>query len=273
MDPGVGYQVGLELCQIHIESTVKPQGSSDGGYNLTDQSVEVGVGRSLNVQVPSADIVDGLVVDHEGTIGVLQSGMGGQDSVVRLHNGSGNLRRWVDGKLQLALLSIVHTQSLQKEGSEPRSSASSEGVEHKESLETGTLVGEFPDPVQTQIYDLLADGVVTSGVVVGSILLSRDELLGVEELSVGSSPHFIDHGGLQVQEHSSGNVFPSSSLTEEGVESVVSASNGLVRGHLTVRLDAMFQAVKLPARVTNLDPSLTNVNRNTLPLKVKILLV
>ena len=39
-------------------------------------------------------------------------------------------------------------------------------------------------------------------------------------------------------------------LGEEGVESVVTPTDSLVRGHLPVGLDAMLQAVELPARVT-----------------------
>ena len=39
-------------------------------------------------------------------------------------------------------------------------------------------------------------------------------------------------------------------LGEEGVESVITPTDGLVRGHLPVGLDAMLQAVELPARVT-----------------------
>jgi len=52
----------------------------------------------------------------------------------------------------------------------------------------------------------------------------------------------------------------STSLTEEGVETVVSTSNSLIRWHLTVRLNAMFQAIQLPASITNLYTSLSNVD-------------
>lgn len=61
-------------------------------------------------------------------------------------------------------------------------------------------------------------------------------------------------------------MLPSSGLTEEGVEGVVSSSDGLVAGHLSVRLDPMFQAVKLPAGIANLDTGLTNVDGDTLTL-------
>ena len=85
VDPGVGDQVGLELVQVHVESSVKPQGSRDGGDNLADQPVEVGVGRSLDVEVPPADVVDSLVVDHEGTVNMLERGVSGEDRVVGFH--------------------------------------------------------------------------------------------------------------------------------------------------------------------------------------------
>lgn len=64
-------------------------------------------------------------------------------------------------------------------------------------------------------------------------------------------------------------MFPSTSLTEEGVEGVVPSSNGLIAGHLTVRLDAVLKAVELPTCIANLGASLTNVDRDTLTLKEK----
>ena len=91
VDTWVGHQVGLELGQIHVEGTVEAQGGSDGGHDLADQTVEVGVGGALDVQVTAADVVDGLVVDHEGAVGVLQGGVGGQDGVVGLDNSGGDL--------------------------------------------------------------------------------------------------------------------------------------------------------------------------------------
>ena len=45
------------------------------------------VGR-LDAQVLAANVIDGLIVDHEGAIGVLQRGMSGQDRVVGLRDGA-----------------------------------------------------------------------------------------------------------------------------------------------------------------------------------------
>ena len=43
------------------------------------------------VVVPAADVVDSLVVHHEGAVRVLQGGVGRQDGVVGLHHSSGHL--------------------------------------------------------------------------------------------------------------------------------------------------------------------------------------
>ena len=47
-------------------------------------------------------------------------------------------------------------------------------------LQTRAIVRQLPDPFQTQIDDLLPDGVVTTGEVVRGILLAADQLLREE---------------------------------------------------------------------------------------------
>ena len=77
---------------------------------------------------------------------------------------------------------------------------------------------------------------MTTGEVVGCVLLAADELLGVEELAVGAGAHLVDHGGLEIDEDSTGHVLACSSLAEEGVEGVITTSDGLVTGRLAIRL-------------------------------------
>ena len=101
---------------------------------------------------------------------------------------------------------------------------------------------------------------MATGVVVGGVLLAGDQLLGVEQLAVGASADLVDHGGLQIEEDATGNVLASASLGEKGVESIVATADGLVRGHLSIRLDSVLEAVQLPARVSDLDAGLANVN-------------
>ena len=156
---------------------------------------------------------------------------------------------------------------------------------------------------------------MTTGEVVRGVLLAGDELLRVEELAVGAGADLVDHGGLEIEEDSAGDVLASTSLGEEGVESVVAATDGLVGGHLaavelkieakrkrlgriaehtkgraiitgrfsapiwspandfkkgkkpvldSLRLDAVLEAVELPARVTGLDTGLADVDGDNL---------
>jgi len=58
----------------------------------------------------------------------------------------------------------------------------------------------------------------------------------------------------------------STRLTEEGVEGVVSSPNSLVTWHLAIGLNAVFQAVELPAGIADLDTSLANVDGDALTL-------
>jgi len=89
-------------------------------------------------------------------------------------------------------------------------------------------------------------------------------LLGMEQLAISSSTNFIDYGWLQVDKNRAGNMLSSSSLAEESVEGVIANADGLVGWHLAIGLDPMFQTVQLPTRVSNLDSSLPNMDRDTL---------
>ena len=172
MNSGVGDEVGLEFGDIDVEGTIESEGSGQRGDNLGDESVEVGVGGSLDVEVSSADIVDGFVVEHDGDIGVLEERVGGEDGVVRFNNGGGDLRGGVDGESELGFLTVIDGESLEEERSETGSGTSTDGVEDHESLETSALIGELSDSVEAEIDDFTTDGVVSSGEVVGGILLS-----------------------------------------------------------------------------------------------------
>ena len=86
----------------------------------------------------------------------------------------------------------------------------------------------------------------------------------MEELSVGSGSNLINDSWFQIQEYSTGNMLSCTRLAEESVKSIISSTDALVSWHLAVIANAVLKAVQLPASVTNLDTSLTDVNRNAL---------
>ena len=84
----------------------------------------------------------------------------------------------------------------------------------------------------------------------------------MEELSVGSGSDLIDNGWLEIEEDSSWDVLTGTSLGEECVLGFVIATNGFVGWHLTIWLNTVLKAEELPAGVTDLDTSLTDVDGN-----------
>ncbi|KAF1768815.1 hypothetical protein GCK72_000628 [Caenorhabditis remanei] len=176
VDSWVWDQVGLELVEINIESSIETKRGSDRRDNLGDDTVQVGVAWTINAEVSTADIVDGFVVNHEGTVGVLKGGMGGKNRVVWLNNSGRNLWSWVDGELQLGFLSVVDRKTLH---------------EKRESLESAAVISKTADSVENGVDQFLSDGVVTTSIIVGGVFLSGDHLLWVEKLLVGSRANLV----------------------------------------------------------------------------------
>jgi len=72
VDTGIRYQVSLELSDINVQSTIESQRGSQRGDDLSDESVQVGVSGSFNIQLSSADIIDGFVIEDNGDIGMFE---------------------------------------------------------------------------------------------------------------------------------------------------------------------------------------------------------
>jgi hypothetical protein len=82
----------------------------------------------------------------------------------------------------------------------------------------------------------------------------------VVKLTVGTSTDFVNDSWLEVNKDSTRNMLASTSLREEGVESVVFRTDGLVIRDLSIRLNTVLEAEEFPAGITDLDTGLTNMN-------------
>jgi hypothetical protein len=191
VDARVRHQVGLVLGQVDVESAVEAQRRRDRRHHLADQPVQVDVVGPLDAELLAADVVDGLVVHHEGAVGVAQSGVRRQDGVVGLHDGGAHLGGRVDHELELALLAELLRQVLHQQRSEAGAGPAAERVEDEEALQAGALLGHLRQLVHHHAYHLLADGVVASRVVIGGVFLARDQLLRMVQLFVLASSHLV----------------------------------------------------------------------------------
>jgi len=64
----------------------------------------------------------------------------------------------------------------------------------------------------------------------------------VEQLSIGSGSDLIDNSWFEIEENTSWDVLTGTGFREESVESIITTSDGLIRWHLTVRLDTVLKA-------------------------------
>jgi hypothetical protein len=133
-------------------------------------------------------------------------------------------------------------------------------MEDQESLEAGTCISELADTVEDGVDDLLADGVMSTGVVVGSVLLSTDDLFGMVELGVLSGTDLVTDGRFQVDENGARDVLTGRRLGEERVERIIGDTDRFIGWHRSIRQDSVLEAVKLPAVVSDLDTGLTEVD-------------
>ena len=59
---------------------------SQPGDELTDEPIKVGIGGGDDAQPLLAQVIDGLVVDHEGYIIMLEGRVRVQDGIIRFHH-------------------------------------------------------------------------------------------------------------------------------------------------------------------------------------------
>lgn len=105
-----------------------------------------------------------LVVNHKRAIRVLKSSVRSEDRVVGLNDGGRHLGGGVDRELELGLLAIVNRQPLHQKSTETGTGTTTKGVEDKEALKTGTVVGKTTNLLKDTVDKVLTNGVVTTGV-------------------------------------------------------------------------------------------------------------
>ena len=91
MESREGNHVDGQLSEIRVELTGESKTGGDTGHDDRDEVVKIAVGRGGELEGPEANVVEGLVVDTEGSVRVLNKLVDGEGSVVRLDDGVGDL--------------------------------------------------------------------------------------------------------------------------------------------------------------------------------------
>ena len=101
------------------------------------------IARAGNIEVAPADIVNGLVINQECTIRVLNSAVGGENGVVGLNDSGRDPGSGVYGELKLAFLAVLSRQTFQQESTETRAGTTAKRVEDQETLKRIAVVYRF----------------------------------------------------------------------------------------------------------------------------------
>ena len=139
---------------------------------MGNEAVEVGEAGGGDSQVLLADIIDGFIVDHERTVGVLEGGVGGQYSVVWLDDGIAEPRGGVNAEFELGLLAVIGGKTLEQESTKTGASSTTKRVEDEEALETSAVVGQTPDLIHNWVDLFFSYGVVATSVYDHDILVN-----------------------------------------------------------------------------------------------------
>lgn len=134
VDTRIGDQVGLELVEVDVQGTVKSQGRGDGADDLGNEAVHVLIIGTWDVQIPSADVVDGLIVHQEGAVGVFNGAVSRQDRVVRLDDSGRDTGSRVHRKFELDLFPVLGGETLEQKSAKPRAGTTTKGVEDQKPL-------------------------------------------------------------------------------------------------------------------------------------------
>ena len=95
---------------------------------------------------------------------MLESSVGSQNRVVGLNDRARELRCRIHTELKLGLLAVVQREPFQKQSTETRASATAEGVEDEESLQTSAVICETSDLVHDRVDQLFSDSVMSTGI-------------------------------------------------------------------------------------------------------------
>ena len=86
-----GNHVDCKLAKISVQLAREAEAGGDTRHGERYKVIEVTIGRCCQLQSAEADVVEGLVVDAEGLVSVLDQLVDGEGGVVGLHNGVGHL--------------------------------------------------------------------------------------------------------------------------------------------------------------------------------------
>jgi hypothetical protein len=255
-----GDKVDGELAKVGVELTGEAEAASDTGHSGRHEVVEVTVSGGCEFEGTEADIVQGFVVDNHDFVGVLNELVDRQGSVVRFDNGIRHLGGREDGKGSHHSVGVFFTDLGDQESTHTRTSTTTHRVSDLETLEAVARLSLFADNVEDRVDQLSTFSVVTLSPVVTSTGLTKDKVVGAEDLAKRSSTDGVHGTGLEVHKDSARDIAASSSFVVIHIDTFELEIRVAVVS--TGRVDTVLVADNFPELGTNLVTTLTGLDVN-----------
>jgi hypothetical protein len=212
METREGNHVDSQLAEIGVELSRESKTGGDTGHDGGDQVVQVTVGRSVELERTHANIVQGLVIDTEGLVRVLDQLMDGEGGVVRLNNGVGNLGGGNDRESCHHAVWELLTDLGDQQRTHTSTGTTTERVGDLETLEAVTSLSLTTNNIEDLVNKLSTLSVMTLRPVVTSTRLAEDKVVGSEKLSERSSTDSVHGTWLEIDENGTRNILVTGSL-------------------------------------------------------------
>jgi len=177
------HHVDSQFSEIGVQLTGESEAGGDTAHGGADEMVQVTVGGRGELERSEADVVEGLVVDTVGLVGVLDQLVDGEGGVVGLDDGVADLWRWHDGEGVHDSVGVLLSDFTDEQSSHAGTGTATETVGELESLEAIARFGFLSDDIEDRVDELGALCVVTLGPVVAGAALAEDKVVGSEDLA------------------------------------------------------------------------------------------
>jgi hypothetical protein len=188
-----GNHVHGKLTKIAVKLTRETKGAGGTADSSRHQVVKITIGRSGQLQGAEADIIKSLVIQRETLVGVLHKLMHGKGTVIRLNHGIRHLGGRDHRESGHDTIGVFLTNLGDQKCTHTGTGSTTHGVGELETLEAVTGLGLLADNVKDGVDQLSTLGVVTLGPVVTSTVLAEHEVVGAEDLTVGTGADGV-HG-------------------------------------------------------------------------------
>lgn len=257
-----GNHVDSQLAQVRVQLTRETKAGGDTGHDGGDEVVQVTVRGVGELEGAHADVVQSLVVNTEGLVGVLNELMDGEGGVVRLNDGVRNLGRGNNGESGHHAVGELLTDLGDQEGTHTGTGTTTKRVGDLETLEAVASLSLATDDIDDVVDELSTLSVVTLGPVVTSTGLAKDEVVGTEELTEGTGTDSVHSTRLEIDEDGTGNVLVAAGLVEVDVHTLELEVGGTIVN--TGAIEAVLTGDGLPESSTNLVTTLAGLEVNDL---------